>query len=301
MIDLPSHIRFATKWGGGESQVFVRELVGYLNQRMPEGRIVSGACFDKLASVTLPPNELIPKFISAVIKANATCGADKVRENVGIFVKESDIKSLMTTKKVAAQKAEVLMGRARDVMRDSGKSGTEIITICGDLDVALVSQVFDKFEIHTTMEMLCEEFLQVSLGLGQKEEAASLLGLARPNIVQFDSSGSAIDPGLATIHNRGFKTGATVEPKNDKKTGDASEDTQFEITDIKGNGSVELASVSRDGTTNTGDVKVFSIDSFVEKFRVAKLRMSPFENYPDNAVWNDCKDDSISVCRRMRA
>ena len=76
LADLPSHIRFAKKWGGGDSQVFIRELVTYLNNRMPPRRVVPGNFFDKLAAVSLPPDQLVPRFVNACIKAQATCTAD---------------------------------------------------------------------------------------------------------------------------------------------------------------------------------------------------------------------------------
>jgi len=38
LYDLESHIRFAKKWGGGVKQVFVRELVAYLNLKIGSRR-----------------------------------------------------------------------------------------------------------------------------------------------------------------------------------------------------------------------------------------------------------------------
>jgi len=56
LADLPMHIKFAKKWGGGDNQMFVRELVEYLKLKMPTGRIVSGHFLKTCASVNLPPN-----------------------------------------------------------------------------------------------------------------------------------------------------------------------------------------------------------------------------------------------------
>ena len=79
--------------------MFVRELVEYLKLKMPAGRIVSGHFLGKCASVNLPPDELVPRFINACVKANATCGSEKTREGVGILINEQEVKSIMTTKK----------------------------------------------------------------------------------------------------------------------------------------------------------------------------------------------------------
>ena len=92
--------------------MFVRDLVAFLAHRMPAGRLVSNAFFDKLASLKLPPDSLLPRFVCACVKSNAACPEDKCRNNVGCHIRESDIKSIATSKLALAKEERASMLRS---------------------------------------------------------------------------------------------------------------------------------------------------------------------------------------------
>ena len=54
VADLPSHIYFAKKYGGGRKMLFMTELVEYLRVAMPAGRLVSGYFSREVAAIGLP-------------------------------------------------------------------------------------------------------------------------------------------------------------------------------------------------------------------------------------------------------
>ena len=53
LIDVPCHIKFLKKWGGGKGQRFTMDTVEYLENKMVEDRIVSGTFLEKLANTKL--------------------------------------------------------------------------------------------------------------------------------------------------------------------------------------------------------------------------------------------------------
>ena len=71
ICDVPAHIKFCQKWGGGEKQSLVFETLDFIELNMPSGRIINGPFFDKLAGRNFPPSELVPRMVHACVIAQA--------------------------------------------------------------------------------------------------------------------------------------------------------------------------------------------------------------------------------------
>ena len=70
--DVPAHVIFLKKYGGGLSQFMILDTLKVLEELMPENRIVSGNFFESLASLKLPPDQLMPRMIHACVLLQAT-------------------------------------------------------------------------------------------------------------------------------------------------------------------------------------------------------------------------------------
>ena len=89
IAEVPSHIKFLRKYGGGIQQAVAAELIEYLNLRMPAGRWVPGSMFDELARVPMSQDFQVPRLCCAVVKANASCDIIYVTDSIGKLVRRA--------------------------------------------------------------------------------------------------------------------------------------------------------------------------------------------------------------------
>ncbi len=123
VADLPSHISFAKKYGGGRKMLSMTELVEHLRVAMPAGRLVSGYFFREVAAIGLPPDELTPRLFVAAVAANATCPQLWCRDKMGVMVTANDLKKLHSkTLKETTLQAEANMQRVRALAAAAGKT-----------------------------------------------------------------------------------------------------------------------------------------------------------------------------------
>ena len=89
--DAPGHIGFLKKYGGGADQVLAKDLIAYLNVRMPAGRKVSGDIIDRVGEIPMTPDFCIPHFCNALITALATCEEKDCTDGFAGLIGPSDI------------------------------------------------------------------------------------------------------------------------------------------------------------------------------------------------------------------
>ena len=58
LTDVPAHIAFCQKWGGGVNQTFTKNTVNYLNESMRPDRIVSGSFLKSLGNLKCTPQDV---------------------------------------------------------------------------------------------------------------------------------------------------------------------------------------------------------------------------------------------------
>jgi len=103
--DLPAHLEFCKKWGGGNDQFFTLDICQYI--KMKQGaRIVNGSLFDVLNKISFACDEICPSFIAAVVKTAATRGPS--RSGVSIHITEGDAKSI-ASKRLSLAKAQMVL------------------------------------------------------------------------------------------------------------------------------------------------------------------------------------------------
>ena len=297
--DLDAHIRYAKRWGGGVSQVFIRELIEALKCKMPEGRIVNGSFFQHLASVKATPNELTPRLINAMVLLNATGAA--VQENIGTTVQKSDVMHLFSDSgKPRALQAETIMTNARShIQTCTNLDKHKKLHLITEFDLAIAAIAIKRapapiaYAKLSDMSHVVERFSVITMVGEQTQRDDASDSAQSANVVEFDESGKSVAAGRATLLNKGFKVGDAVQHKDERQI-------QFEIAYVNEDGSVGLANLFRNGKCDTASVTVVDLDSFCAGYRHASSRFKLMEGYPDNApsqakVWKDMVSRAVTT------
>ena len=277
LLDVPAHIKFCQKWGGGEDQVLVMETVAYLEAAMPSGRIVNGNFLEKLARLKIAPSDLIPHTIHACVIANAV--GNKAHENVGCTVTDVHVRSLVGENKVKGLKANEMIRKAREVtqaMPNTDGNKRERTLLLGGFMFEIVKFIFNLESEYATMEKISEDFVGRLCHTAPAAQGSTPQEAVVPNFVGFVDGSS--DAGKITLHNAGFRVGDIVHRKSD------TEDDQHAIQYINDDGSVGVNQVSADGSISTASVVVITLDEFVHQYKTCKWRSELMDGYPGNAI-----------------
>ena len=122
---LPSLIAFTKRWGGGVGGMFIRDLRVFHQQHVPSGRIIGSSTFAALADLKLKTEEHSPFFVMAIVKAQGTCPAGKVRNNVCGYITPSEIGSLAGNRKSDMLTANALLQRCHEFVSTVGIQSIE--------------------------------------------------------------------------------------------------------------------------------------------------------------------------------
>jgi hypothetical protein len=274
--DVPAHCRFIQKYGGADHK-YSMDMLELLDIVMPSGRIVSGYFLDKLASLKLPPKDMIPRMAHACVLAQA-CGV-KERESVGTTLTEGNVKSLVSSNKVSGLKGETIIGKAYEMLDvvgpDHKRKG---IVAIGDLQVDIVHHIFELNSQYETMDDILQQFLTQIVSkrwalLRPTDTNASPLS----TVVNYTPDGN--DAGRATVTNVGFSIGVVVEPKKVAE----DEDIQYMIKYINDDGSVGAQRIDHNGAESK-DITIIEMDELVNKYRHTQKKIALVEGYPENAA-----------------
>jgi len=117
-MDVHALVRWTQQWGGLPYGRFIADLTLFHTAYVPSGRRIPSSTFGALAELRLGPDELCPFFVSAVLKAQATCPPNKVCSRVCRFITGSDIAALQGSKKQMMLRAEALISITSRMLRD---------------------------------------------------------------------------------------------------------------------------------------------------------------------------------------
>ena len=76
--DLPVHIAFCKRYGGGHHQLLVKESMDYIAIKLHASRKVSGQWIRSLSEVPISAAFAIPRVVHALFKAHATCAEESL-------------------------------------------------------------------------------------------------------------------------------------------------------------------------------------------------------------------------------
>ena len=141
------------KWGGGVSPETLDDLSAFFANHVPSGRVVASATFAALAALRLPPEKFMPHFVTAVVKAQATCPPSKVQQGICKYITQNDIATIAGKRLSACWEAEQLIRAGRDAVKSVNPTKLnrkQTIKIVG----ALETKIAHLFWInHQTMRM----------------------------------------------------------------------------------------------------------------------------------------------------
>lgn len=277
--DIISHSKFLQRYAGPKHS-YMKSTLEYLDLAMPEGRIVSGNFFEKLAGLKCPPTEMIPRLMHACVITQA-CG-DKHRENVGATITESQLKSLHTTNRAIALSAEMTIVKGFELASKANHLpiATKVKAL-GELQRDLVLLVLDIQESGKEYETI-DDVSKVFLGklLDPRTSSITTEGVASPQAtttITYTEDGH--NAGRLTVTNLGFKPKDIIEPK--KSTEGCDE--QYEIQYINDDGSAGVSRINPFGTVTVNvPLKHLQMNQLVNDYRAAKHKIELYEDYPDN-------------------
>ncbi len=277
IIDIPEHIKFLQKWGGGKSQQFVFKTMEYLEIKMPSGRIVGGPFIERLADLKLAPSKLMPKTIHACLMAQAV--GEKDRDGVACNVTEAHVKSLATSNLEKGMEVNKMLVNAEKLFGE-----THPIAL-GDMAVEFVNFMFDINSSYESLEEISAHFINQVTGAAPVKATISHAESDAKTVVEFTADGEN-DAGKLSIRNAGFKVGACVDLKKLD-----TDEKQFQIAFINDDGSVGLHTITGDGAVKKDEVFVVDVKEFSD-YRLCRSRRELLEGYPDNGVSFDNREVS---------
>ena len=270
--DVPGHIGFLKKYGGGAQQTLAKELIAYLNLRMPAGRKVSGHFIDQVGKIPMTPDFSIPHFANAVIKTCATCDESECMDGFAKFIVQSNVQQLSKKYKAKAFEAEGILVRAKEVIRNVER---DCAVEVGDFECNVVKSVLEK--IKTPLLEIAEAFLRDMTGTSTGTDTSTSTstgttssGSVIGNTIEL-SAGVSADVGKMTILHNGFNVGMTVEESGKSAPGRAHlEGNLYKISFIASDGSVTLMNLDKNGAVQHHQVTSKSMNEFLSVFKVFK-------------------------------
>ena len=139
-VDVPAHLEFCKKWGGGSSQKFVLDICEFVKY-VSGACIVNGSTFDCLVRLKIPSDCMCPHFMSAVVKCAATRGAS--RNGVSIHLSDADIKGMLRILP-QVKEAEEFMLKAYTVAESLVAEGKSFVAARGNMECDMIDYLLGK-------------------------------------------------------------------------------------------------------------------------------------------------------------
>ena len=118
--DLQVLMKFVQLYGGGSQGTFIDDLNRFHKSFVASGRIVPISTFSAINELKISPSELCPWFAIAIVKAQASCPANKTQNKVAKYLMPSDIAALSSAKKQQMLDAEAVLAKCRLLMDGHG-------------------------------------------------------------------------------------------------------------------------------------------------------------------------------------
>jgi hypothetical protein len=146
-----SMIKFVKEFGGGAGANFVEDLCRFHTKHVAGQRLVGGAFFDAVTSVSFINKETkltspAPLLRYACLKAEYRCPIDRVQNRMCKFISKSDLDSLSKKSLAAAVEAEGVLSKCRQIVLSLGGLVSEDLRtkLFGMLDVNVVRVLLNK-------------------------------------------------------------------------------------------------------------------------------------------------------------
>ena len=286
LTDIPQHIKFLKKFGGGCSLHLIRQSLEYLESRMPEGRIVSGNFFDVLCKVKLAPHEQMVRLVYGCLFLQAL-GPD-TREAVGSTVTEGNVRSLGTYNKEAGLQAEQMLNKAHAVLNaipDDAPRKSLLASAPFDMAMECARFIFDVDSQYESLEAISSAFVRKMVDDSSSSQKVAAQGELDTDdcVIEFATDGSS-NAGAIHVRQAGFKVKTICELKKSHATKPSDcRESQFEIAYINDDGSVGMRTILPDGSADE-TVAAVSMGTLFLNYKIVKQRIELYPGYPSNCV-----------------
>ena len=137
--------KYIQKWAGGREGFYLKELQRFWATRVPHGRSVSASFLAALADLPIDANELCPRLITALVKAQAACPPHDCAGGVCKMISLAEIKSLRD-KVVERNQAEQILKQSRETLAGHGQKiqPAEILQLQSNLDLDVATALLSK-------------------------------------------------------------------------------------------------------------------------------------------------------------
>ena len=138
--DVPSHVDFCKKWGGGPTQSFAFDICTFVN--LVRTHVVHASVFDALSGLKLKSDSMCPHFVAAVVKCVAYGSKDNGRGDIVAHLTAGDIKQIAKEIDVVLE-AEDFMKKAKAIQESLGNAN-RIAIARGEMECSMVDFVLKK-------------------------------------------------------------------------------------------------------------------------------------------------------------
>ena len=279
-IDVPSHMQYCKKYGGGKTQLFVFDVCRYIKLK-PNAAYVGGYIFDALNSLKMPADAVCPHFAAALIKCAATRG--KSRNGIAAHITEGEVKSIYKNLTLVTE-ANGYMQKAYQIESTLQSYVSSVTEARGDMECDMVEYILNKMPKEKSetlsLTLLSRAFITKVSG-AENIESPSRADADMDELHQqaiFDPCSNVV---TQTLNNMGWHIGSIVTPKM-QEPNEPKADQQFELGYVNDDGSIGLYTISNDGATDAENVVMTTQVLLAKEYkrvdmgsRLAKLQGSP--------------------------
>jgi hypothetical protein len=279
-IDVPDMVDYNSKWGGGKSEVFVKDVLRFCRTTNVDPSVhVPGRIFKALASMDFGA-ETLPSFaVNAVLKRVAS--SERVVDGVACSYKPSDISSIVGNKDKRALflEADKIMRRCAKILDENGSTEAERSIHESWLQLTLVDHVMSKpskgGETFTDLAAISKIFLsKVFVNLDTLADIDdSPPSYSGASIVEYSADGHAIDVPKMALHNKGFSEGCTYVK--------AKQTAVWKLISIAGDGTSKLQAYSPLGKLTEETIEITGVE-LAHEYKAFDKSFKLLNEYPSN-------------------
>lgn len=296
--DVPFMIDWFKAFGGGTSQVFVKQIGAMFDKFVPPQRKVSGNFFKALGDLKYAADQEVPAhFVNATLVVHAAAN-ENVSDDYAKFIKNTDVDSISVKgrKYHKALEANTVITRAWALAAQTGLPEHQVLAVKFRLLDRLVRHVF-KYDPNrdaegmfssvgacgaafvTDLMALSPAELQMENPWLTQASAPSTFADSREggdataasrDMINYDEHGQAVGVGRVAVQNQGFEVNTLVVILKGKA------DEQYKIIAIADDGTVELQSAKVGNELRTKH----TMGDFLKNYRLAKEKVELLEGYP---------------------
>ena len=313
--DVPEHLKYIQKWGGGTDGKFVKSTNKYIALTCASDRCLTASFFAWLAKLDInisgggdddTTNHFV-LFVHGMVKAHAR-GPETDGDNVARHLTQGDCQSATQKNKDKVKEVTLYMKRALALLTEHQNtlSDRDTTLLFGDVQVKLVdlalskSNVSDAFKSFDKINMDFARRVAAALGqtvpdVQQTHDVPATTVV--PNIVEYGDDGEICGAERTSLLTKGFEVGKIVIIQNKE----VANHIHYKIIKISNNGIVTVSVIDpktgEPTLNNKGEVnsRVVPFAEFSDKYVISKKTIKLNEAWPSCNIENNVEFFNMSL------